>query len=114
MNKIVTGDEMGQRSKMPNELTGGKFKGTFKGKVRAVREDGTLSNGVSYSKFVRAESVEEQKVCIDDLLREGFHDFLPVADTLKWSLEAVRYGRDQLVEVGYLSEAETLAEGYDL
>ena len=99
---------------IPYVLTGEKFKGTFKGKVFTIRDDGIRSDGIFYSKLVGAVSDEEKKACVDDLVREGFHDLLPVADMLKWPLEVVRYGRDRLLEKGYLSEAEALSEGYDL
>lgn len=111
---MATGEGLGQIGKVPGELLGGKFKGTFKGKVHAVREDGTVSDGIFYSRLVGAVSCEEQKACVDDLVREGFHDLLPVADTLKWPLEVIQYARGRLLEAGYLSEAKALAEGYNL
>ena len=95
---------------VPSVLAGGKFRG----KVFAVREDGAVSDGIFYSKLVGAVTDKDQKACIDDLITEGFHTLLPVADILKWPLEIVRYARDRLVQEGYLAEALALSEGYSI
>lgn len=107
---MATDEGLGQMAKVPGELLGGKFKGPFKGKVHAFPG----SDGIFYSKLVGAVSCEEQRACVDDLVREGFHNLLPVADTLRWPVEVIQYARDRLVKAGYLLEAEALAEGYGL